>query len=149
MHQNDKQARIQNVEKDYQRLFQSLEIPRVPQGLKDSIFLRINREERRTSIIKLAVFVPLALLSGVAVVASFQYLMNQTAQSGFSEYIAILFSDGGTLLSYWKEFLLSVAERAPIIGTALFLGAILTLMGSIKSVLRNAHTVLHSSQLAS
>ncbi len=136
------------MEKDYQRLFQGLVGPSVPAGLQDSILLRINREARYTSLVRLAVFVPLALISSVAVVASFQYLVHETAQSGLSEYISIIFSDGDTMLSYWKEFLLSLAEAAPVFGATLFLGAVLALLGSLKSAFKNTQTIFQHIQLA-
>lgn len=136
------------MEKGYQKLFQALEDPAVPVGLQGVIFARIDREAHRASLIRLAIFLPLVFVSSAAVVASFQYLARETAQSGFSEYFSILFSDGGTLLSYWKEFLISLAEQAPVFGATLFLGAILALVGSLRATFKNAQTTFTHIQLA-
>lgn len=147
MHQNEVQLRTQSMEKDYKKLFQGLESPALPSGLYQSVLNEISLAERRVSQVRLAVFVPLVLISSFAVFASFQYLAGETAQSGLSEYLSILFSDGGTVLSYWKEFLISLAETAPVFGTALFLGAIWALMVSIKSALKNTQIALRPFQL--
>lgn len=148
VHQNSISYRIPAMEKDYQKLFQALGNPAIPVGLRDSVLARIDNEVRRASIIRLAVFVPLTLIAGVATVVSFQYLARETAQSGLSEYLSILFSDGGTMLSYWKEFLISLAEAAPVFGMAVFLGAVLSLLGSLKAAIKNVQTTFTHIQLA-
>lgn len=136
------------MDKDYQRLFQTLGSPAMPRGLGDTILARVDNEVRRASLIRLAIFVPLVFVSSVATVVSFQYLMRETVQSGFSEYFSILFSDGGTVLLYWKEFMLALVEQAPVFGATLFLGAVFALMGSLKSMVKNIQTVSHHIQLA-
>lgn len=136
------------MEKDYQKLFDGLVSPSVPARLYDSVLLRIDVEARHASRLKFAVFAPLAFLSSVAVVVSFQYMARETAQSGLSEYLSIIFSDGGTILSYWKEFLVSLVESAPVFGATLFLGAVLALMGSLRVTFKNAQTTFTHIQLA-
>lgn len=148
MHQNVTVLRILNMGKDYKKLFSGLENPGLPAGLYGSVLARIDNEARRLSLIRLAIFVPLVLISSVAVVTSFQYLVEVSAQSGLSEYLSILFSDSGTVLSYWKEFLLLIAEQAPVLGAALFLGAVLAFAGSLRSAIKNAQTVFTHIQLA-
>ena len=142
MHQDGDERRILTVEKDYQKLFRALENPAVPAGLRDSILARIDDEARRVSRLRLAVFVPLVVVSALATVVSFQYLVRETAQSGLSEYLSILFSDGDTMLSYWKEFLISLAEAAPVFGMTVSLGAVLALMGSLKATIKNTQMML-------
>lgn len=135
------------MEKDYQKLFHATEKPEVPAGLQDFVLARIDSEARRMSRVRLAMFVPLVFISSVAVVASFQYLASETAQSGMSEYVSIIFSDGSTMLSYWREFLFALVEQAPIFGATLFLGAVLALLGSLKSAFRNAQIIFYPNQL--
>ena len=71
------------MEKDYQKLFQTLGSPSIPAGLYGSVLTQIDREARRASLIRLAVFVPIVFISSAATIASFQYLDRETAQSGF------------------------------------------------------------------
>lgn len=125
------------MEKDYTKLFQTLKPVTVPTGLSRVINARIEREQRRGARVRIAVFAPLALLSGVAVIFSFQYLVQELSRSGISEYFSVLLSDGGVALAYWKEFSLSVVEQLPVLGGALFLGAVLALLSSLKSIIQN------------
>lgn len=148
MHQNRNEYRIHNVEKDYQKLFQGLEIPSVPLGLRDSVLARIDREMRYASSLRLALLVPFVFIASAVAVTSFQYLSRETAQSGFSEYLSILFSDGSSILLYWREFLISIAETTPILGMALFLGAVIALAGSLKATFKNIQVLFPSVRLA-
>lgn len=136
------------MEKDYQRLFKTLKNPTVPTELQGLVLARINSEAARLSRIRLAIFVPLVLASSVGVVSSFQYLTQVASQSGFSSYLSIIFSDGSTMLSFWKEFLISLAETAPVFGATIFLGTVLAFMGSLKMAIKNAQTTFTPIQLA-
>lgn len=135
------------MEKDYQKLFKDLRSPAIPAELHSAILARVDREARRASVFRFANFVLLIFISALATVVSFQYLARETAQSGLSEYLSIIFSDGGTLLSYWKEFLLAIAEQAPVFGVTIFLGAVLSLIGSVNSAFKNAQTTFTHIQL--
>lgn len=127
------------MEKDYTKLFQTLRPITVPTGLSRAINAQIEREQRHGAQVRIAVFAPLAFLSGVAVVLSFQYLAQELSRSGISEYFSILLSDSGVALTYWKEFSLSVVEQLPVLGGALFLSAVLMLLSSLKSIIQNTH----------
>jgi hypothetical protein len=130
------------MEKDYSKLFQNLEPVNTPEGLLGAVHLRIEKEQRRMARTRLAVFIPLAIVSCFAVAFSFQYLAQEVSRSGIGEYLSIIFSDTSTLFAYWKEFSLSIIESMPIWGTALFLGSIFVLLGSLKSVIKNTQITL-------
>lgn len=136
------------MEKDYQRLSKTLKKPAVPTGLQDLVLAHIDSEIARLSRIRLAIFVPLMLVSSVGVVLSFQYLAQVASQSGFSSYLSIIFSDGRSVLSFWKELLLSLAEQAPVLETSLFLGALLALVSSFRKAISSTQTMYYSTKLA-
>lgn len=130
------------MEKDYSRLFQKLAPVRTPENLSAVILARVEREQQRAARVHLIFSVPLAFISATAVVISFQYLAQEIARSGILEYFSVLFSDGGSILTYWKEFVLSLAEQTPVLGATLFLGALLALLGSLKAIAKNIQTGL-------
>lgn len=135
------------MEKDYQKLYQTLRVPTIPQGLRDSVLARIDIEARHASLVGIAMFTPLVFISAFSVIVSFQYLAGEAAQSGLSNYLSIIFSDWSTLISYWKEFLISLAEQVPVFETIIFLGTVLALLGSLKSMLKNIRTRFGFMQL--
>lgn len=97
---------------------------RVPKGLRQSILLNIARAEyqrARKFLFASAVVIP-AALAGVFFAA--QYLDQSFQQSGFYEYLSLVFSGDGTILAYWKELLYSLVETMPVFGAAVFLSAL-------------------------
>ena len=128
------------MDKNYSKLFQTLDPVEVPEGLSASVITKIRKEQQRVARLRLALSAPLAFISGVAVVFTFQYLMQELARSGLGDYFSILFSDGGAVLTYWKEFTLSLVEQIPILSMILFLGATLALLSSVRSLAKNIQT---------
>ena len=112
----------------------------VPEGLSSSIIAKIRKEQQRNARLQLAISAPLAFISGVAVVFTFQYLTQELSRSGLGDYFSVLFSDGGAVLTYWREFALSLLEQIPILSMILFLSATLALLGSMRSLVKNIQT---------
>jgi hypothetical protein len=103
-----------------------------PEGLYEKILKRIQFESRRLAKIKFVLFGSSAIISLAGVFFSFQYILQEMSQSGFYNYLSLVFSDTGVVTTYWKEFSLLLAESAPVMGIIFFLGAVLALLGSLK-----------------
>jgi len=82
-------------------------------------------------------FLSVASLVG-AVFASIN-MVRAISQSGFGQYVSLVFSDGGVVMSYWKEFLFSLMESMPIMGVVLCLGAIALFVWSLSKIAK--HTI--------
>lgn len=129
------------MEKDIDRLLKTFDRVSVPQGLQDAVFACIHREEVRLARIRLAFFVPLVFLSGLGVVASALYAIKEVAQSGFLQYVSIIFSDSSAVFAYAGEFLLSLAEQAPLLGISVFLATLFALLQSMRETMKNMQTM--------
>ena len=83
--------------------------------------------KRRIARARIAVFAHglLSLAAVIALVPAFQYAFASAAQSGFSGYLSLIVSDGGSLAAYWKDLGLTLVESAPIAGCAMVLGILL------------------------
>jgi hypothetical protein len=96
----------------------------LPHGLEERILARIHeeayREKRRTFFI----YASTVLASVVGLVRSGAYAVEYGKQSGFFQYISLLFSEQGGIVSYWREWSLSLAESFPIMGAILFFTAV-------------------------
>lgn len=97
---------------------------RAPKGLRQSILLNIVHAEyqRAKSYLVASIVVIPAALAGVFFAA--QYLAQSFQQSGFYEYLSLIFSGDGTILAYWKELSYSLIETMPVFGAAVFLSAL-------------------------
>lgn len=112
-----------------------------PEGLLERIMARIKKEERVLLIKKVALFSAAALGSLFALIPAFQYALQEFHQSGFYQYLSLLFSDSGVVLVYWKEFAMSLAESLPVLGILVFLSAVFVFLGSVKLAINNIKNI--------
>src|SRR3989344_3524522 len=74
-----------------------------PERLYGNILARIEREKIRAARIRFVLLGTTALASVVALIPAYQYAASEFSQSGFSQYLSIVFSDSGIAVVYWKE----------------------------------------------
>ncbi len=132
--------------KDYEKVFLRNQLE-PPAGLYDAIMARIGFEKRRLARLKLALISCVSLLSLVALVPAGQYFISEFQQSGFYQYFSLIFSDGGTFFSYWREFTLSLTESFPILAASAVLLAVIVILGSLKLAVRQAKLAFTSIKL--
>jgi hypothetical protein len=108
-----------------------------PGGLTQAILWRIEVEQRRVAQFRFIGMGVLAGFSAIAMVPTAQYTMAEFYQSGFYQYSSLILSDGGSILPYWRELMMTLAESAPIFGATLSLGLIFVLFVSLQSVFNN------------
>jgi hypothetical protein len=125
----------------YKKIFVNLGDIKPPKSLFDAILERIHAEKKRYARIKLVLHGGLAAVSFAALIPSSLYVVSEFSQSGFNQFFSLLFSDGATVISYWKEFLLLLVESLPLFSTIALLIAIVTFLGSLKFVARDTRTL--------
>lgn len=86
----------------------------VPSGLADGIILKINNKARRHAKVKTLGLSTVSALSIIASVPIISQIITSFTQSGFYNYLSIIFSDGDVAIVYWKEILLTLAESLPV-----------------------------------
>jgi hypothetical protein len=111
------------------------------EGLTQAILWRIEMERRRVARFRFIGMGAVAGLSAIAMVPTAQYTMGEFYQSGFYQYSSLLFSDGGSMLPFWKEFTITLAESAPLLGITLSLALVFVLLGSLQSVFKNRQLI--------
>lgn len=99
---------------DIERLLSQLKKTDLPQELPERVLTYIHKAQKRRAILRTTLFGSFSLGSLVAVVYASIYLVQATTQTGFSQYVSLLFSDGAVLLASWKEFSLLLAESIPL-----------------------------------
>jgi len=75
-------------------------------------------------------------VSAVGLIPAFEMLLNNLAQSGFSEYFSLIFSDGGSMLTYWKELSFSLAESLPVMSIILTLSTLFVCFLSLRYLIK-------------
>lgn len=89
--------------------------------LKKSIISSIAHVEYRRAKIYLLISSSVFVASLAGIILSLKYITNSFYQSGFYEYLSLLFVGNSVILEYWKELSYSLAETTPIIGIISFL----------------------------
>jgi len=104
----------------------------VPAGLFDLVCRRVALAKLARARVRSVVFAVAGVLSVVGLVTAFSSVSAGFVQSGFSQYLSLLFSDAGALSSFWLDFLQSLAESLPILPLGILLGSFWVLLESIK-----------------
>jgi len=104
------------------------------ENLRNSIINKIKKEEMKRTIYKI-VFSSVVSLSSVSLaIFSITYVIKDAYQSGLSEYLSLLLSDGGLLVSYWQTYAMSIVESLPIVPITLVVASIWIFVWSVNSV---------------
>jgi hypothetical protein len=102
-------------------------------ALNKNIWNIIKIHRSRNARFKLFVFSITGIASLLGTIPAFNVLLKNLSQSGFYEYISIVFN-GNTLSAYWKELTLSLAESLPAINIALSFSLIFIFFLSVRFI---------------
>ncbi|OGZ79111.1 MAG: hypothetical protein A2358_03965 [Candidatus Staskawiczbacteria bacterium RIFOXYB1_FULL_37_44] len=125
MHQSASFLRIKNMDIE------------PPKELFGKILKRIHREERLLVFRKVVIFSVMITGSLVGFVPSLKMLLADFRQSGFINFFSLIFSDFTVVRTYWQSFAMILLETLPALSLVLFLGVLLILLQSIKSLTKN------------
>ena len=113
-----------------------------PTELEGVILGKIQEKEKRNAFVQCVVGGIFAIGSCIGTISAFLYMGKSIGTSGFYEYVSLLFSDSGSLLSYWKEFSMSLAESLPLFGLTIALILIGIFIWSLSKTTKNVKVVL-------
>lgn len=123
------------MRKDYEKFFPRLAPPEPPVGLFQKIMARIHEEERLLSIKRrLILFSATVVVSAGAFIATIGVFQQEFAQSGFSYFSSLLFSDLGSVIANWQDFGLTLLESLPAMSMIALLAVALIFFWSIKNL---------------
>ncbi|MHB9019783.1 MAG: hypothetical protein ACYC3G_02860 [Minisyncoccota bacterium] len=117
-----------------------------PEYLSGRILAKIELHKKRMARVKFFLFEGAGLVSLAIALASFKFAIDDFSQSGFSSYASLIFSDLGMVISYWKDFVMLLAESIPLLWFTAFLASILIMLESIKNALKNKRDMFLTSK---
>ena len=115
-----------------------------------SILATITAQNKRVTQIKLWSLSFIGLVSLTGLIPALQILLSDLSSSGFYEYFSLIFSDGGSMLSYWKDLGFSLAESLPIMSIVSILFLFFICFLSLKYLIQqiNKNKLLNSVTLS-
>jgi len=119
------------VEKNLQKLFkQSLYQPE--SRLSDDIWRVIENKNIKISKYKKFGYLGVSILSLSGSVFSIKTLIEQSSRFGFYDYLSLAFSDSGVIATYWKEYILTLANSLPVVSAIFSFALLFVLFVSIR-----------------
>ncbi|HEV8666466.1 MAG TPA: hypothetical protein VN665_01280 [Candidatus Paceibacterota bacterium] len=125
-------------------LYRTLSTIEPPQGLYGSIMSRIDLAKRRAAKTRAGLSGLVAILSGAALVPVAEYTAQQFYASGFYDYLSLLLSDHTLVMTYWREFGLSLVESLPSLAILLFVPIAVALVWSLMRLVKNVRTLRYA-----
>ena len=104
--------------------------------LKEKIWNHLLLRDKRIAYFKLISFSSISIASLAGFIPMFKILANDFTQSGFYEYLSLVFSNNGIFSSYWKDFAYSLAESIPTMSIISVLVTIFIFFLSLKYVVK-------------
>ncbi len=104
--------------------------------LAHDTWCKIVSHEKQTTRIKLWFFSSFIVISLIVLVPAYKTLSSELSQSGFYDYISLAFSNGGSIIPYWKDFLLLLVESLPGVGIILVFSVVFVFFISVKYTVR-------------
>src|SRR5882724_3294214 len=119
------------MEQKLAKIFKSIRY-RPESDRTEEIWQAIVSYEKRTTRFKLLFFSFFGFVSLIALVPAVGKLLSDFSQSGFYEYLSLAFSNSGSVITYWKDFVSLLAESLPVLSIVLLLGLIFVFLISAK-----------------
>jgi hypothetical protein len=148
MHQNWLATRIIGMTNKFEKILKNTYEIEPPEGLFGKILARINLAKRRSATARAVFFGAVTVASLAVIIPIFQSFIQIFSQSSFYQYFSLIFSDGQTILLYWKEFALSLVESLPITELIILSSIIFILLGSIRLASKNLKVLFLSNPIA-
>jgi hypothetical protein len=108
-----------------------------PARLIKGIFSRIDAERRRLLLIRRVASISAASLSLAGFAAGAVFVVRDFRQSGFGRYLSLMLTDGKLMLSFWGDFISSLAESLPIFSLAACLISLFFFLAAVRWASRN------------
>lgn len=134
--------------KDYKNPFIHQRSPEPPKGLFNKIMARIQEERRLLTIKRRITIFSLGVVgSAVALIPTFKMVQTGLYESGFLYFFSLIFSDFGTVVSYWQNFIMSLLETLPVINLVILLIIIFIFMESLKFLVKDVKIIFTATRL--
>jgi hypothetical protein len=114
------------------------------ENLPEKVWSAVVLYDKKTTRLKLWFFSCVGFLSLVGIIPMFKILLTDFAQSGFYEYLSLAFSSSGSIIKYWGDFTILLAESLPVVSIIASLTLVFIFFISLKYTMRE----IIKSQLA-
>ena len=101
------------MEQDLQKLFKKA-VYHPECRLSDDVCRAILAKRKKIIRRNTSIYVLLIVSSLSGSILSIRDLITESSKLGFYKYLSLVFSDGGVIATYWKEYMLTLADSLPV-----------------------------------
>jgi len=107
----------------------------IPAGLFEKVMRRIELEKKAQILRRYFIFTSVSFVAALILIfPAWRAFRSNIAQTGFNQYISLLFLDSKTVLANWQDYSLTLLESLPIINAILLLAAIFAILFTLKLI---------------
>jgi len=123
---------MDTFERQNARMFSALRAAPLPENLLKDVLAHVDQAARKQARFRAVCFGLGSLASSFFAVPAVMYTAYEMGQTGFLQFLSLVWSDGGVLLLSWKEFSLTLLESFPVVGMTLALLAIFVALSALR-----------------
>ena len=136
------------MRQNLEQLFVHLNQIEPPVGLFLRLLNRLGKEKQLRAIRRqLMILTPVLIGAFAALALTFQSVQASFYETGFYQFISLLFSDFSIVVVYWQNFALSLLETLPVTGLIVFLTTLLVFLSALRLFARDIKIIFASKQL--
>jgi hypothetical protein len=116
--------------------------------LESSILSKIKIEETKRTVYKIVFSFGAFIISISTGIIFAINIIKDASQSGLSDYLSLIFSDGSAIISFWQSYMMSIAESLPIIPIAILVASIWIFVWSLNTILvtfKNSRSIFYKT----
>ena len=136
-----------NEKDNYQKLMGGLQDESAPSGLYRAVILHLASEQKRVGKKKFALAGLALLVSIGAAVSAVLVLAGSLSESGFWKFVSLAFSDGDMMLTYWRQFAMSLLESFSAPEFIVSLICVFAALLSLRFLMKNKNIISSSNKL--
>jgi len=133
---------------NWNKLFSYYQTPNPPDDLLGKIMKRISEEKRLLTLKRRLVIFSAGLIGAIVLfIPALKGVISGFAESGFTQYFSLLFSDAEIVLVYWQNYALSLLETLPVVNLILLLITVFAILELLKLLAKDLKNIFISKQL--
>lgn len=114
--------------------------------LQAKIMKRIERHERRVLIVKTSSFGVVFVGSAAFLFEAYLNLATALAQSGFTSFASLFFSDFNVAMANFQDYAFSILESFPVFSAAFVVGGLIVVIWSASNFMKDISIIRHDHE---
>ena len=132
-------VKLQTIDESLSRFKGPVWVEELPQSLFGNIQTRISFLEKRQQKIKVVLILLLSFVSALVFSGLSLFVYKQFVSSGIDKIFSLVFSDSGSILTYWQDYLYYILESLPVVSIIVVLVGLAVFLELVRLSINNIY----------